>query len=50
MALETFSIGFSLETANRERQFAVTRLQFHVDSTSSFNQVFVVWWHHVVFR
>ena len=50
MALETFSIGFSLETANRERQFAVTRLQFHVDSTSNFNQVFVVWWHHVVFR
>ena len=50
MALETFSIGFSLETANRERQFAVTRLQFHVDNTSSFNQVFVVWWHHVVFR
>ena len=42
--------GFSLETTNRERQFVVTRLQFHVDSASNFNKAFVVWWHHVVFR
>ena len=50
MALETLASGFSLETANRERQFAVSRLQFHVDSTSNINKAFVVWWHHVVFR
>jgi len=40
--------GFSLETANLERQFAVTRLQFHVDSTSNFDKAFVVWWPLVV--
>ena len=50
MALETLASGFSLETANRERQFTVTRLQFHVDSTSNINKAFVVLWHHVVFR
>ena len=50
MALETFSIRFFLEIANRKRQFTVTRLQFHVNSASNFNKAFVVWWHLVVFR